>query len=57
MISAVRSSDHPGMVEALATVGGDRSQSKPRRFFVPIGEYNAGRHGFVIDTARYDKPR
>jgi hypothetical protein len=51
VISAVRSSDHPGMVEALATVGGDRNSHETRRFLVRIGEYAAGRHGFVIVPA------
>ena len=51
MISAVGSSDHPGMVEALATVGGDRNSRETRRFLVPVGEYEAGRHGFVIVPA------
>ncbi|MCH7805151.1 MAG: hypothetical protein IH937_13860, partial [Acidobacteria bacterium] len=51
VISAVRSSDHPGMVEALATVGGDRNSQETRRFLVRVGEYAAGRHGFVIIPA------
>lgn len=51
VISAVRSSDHPGMVEALATVGGDRNSQETRRFLVRVGEYAAGRHGFVIVPA------
>ncbi len=55
VISAVRSSDHPGMVEALATVGGDRNSQETRRFLVRVGEYAAGRHGFVIVPALHQE--
>lgn len=49
VISAARSSDHPGMVEAVATIGGDRTCRDARHFLVPDDQYSAGRHGFVID--------
>ena len=41
------------MVEALATVGGDRNNKETRRFLLPVGEYTAGRHGFVIDPVMH----
>lgn len=53
VISAVRSSDHPGMVEAVATIGGNRTCRDARRFLVPVDQYSAGRHGFVIDPASH----
>ena len=43
------------MVEALATVGGDRNSQEIRRFLVRVGEYAAGRHGFVIIPALHQE--
>jgi hypothetical protein len=54
VISAINSRQRPGFVECVATIGGDRRSAKERRFLVPIGEYVAGRHGFVIDAGRHE---
>ncbi|MBY3265257.1 hypothetical protein HFO15_27010 [Rhizobium laguerreae] len=60
VISALRSDHQPGMTEVIATIGGVRAvHAEERRFFVPSDEYEVGRFGFVIDTARhagYDRP-
>lgn len=53
VISASRSDDHPGQVECVATLGGRRGNGPARKFFVPRGEYQIGRHGFVIDESRH----
>jgi hypothetical protein len=54
VISAINSRQRPGFVECVATIGGDRRSANERRFLVPISEYTAGRHGFVIDAARHE---
>ena len=53
VISAIRSPCQPGLVECVATLGGRRDGKQERRFLVPIGEYEVGRFGFVIDPARH----
>lgn len=59
VISAIRSQEHEGMVECIATVGGKRSSwsstSNPeeRTFLVPVEEYKPGLIGFVIDPDRH----
>lgn len=54
VISALRSDQHPGFTEVIATRGGRRDpQSEERRFLVPSREYKAGPFGFVIDEARH----
>lgn len=53
VISAVRSDRYPGFVETIATIGGRRDAAETNRYLVPIDEYSAGRHGFVIDPGRY----
>ena len=60
VISAIRSDHHPGLVETIATRGGERGPSiQERRFLVPASDYDPGRFGFVIDPAQrggYDGP-
>lgn len=53
VIAAVRSDKHAGQVEAVASIGGRRGTADERGFLVPSGEYQAGRHGFVIDPSRH----
>jgi hypothetical protein len=59
VISAIRSDQHPGMVECIATIGGRREQwgksdSAERRYLVPDAEYGRrGKFGFVIDPTRH----
>lgn len=65
VISAIRSDQHPGMVECIATIGGRRGHwgkpdSTERRYLVPDAEYDRrGKFGFIIDPTRhalYDGP-
>ncbi len=59
VISAINSTQRPGFVECVATLGGDRSSRNERRYLVPAGEYEIGPFGFVIDSLRhaaYDGP-
>ncbi|TAY05929.1 hypothetical protein ELH91_30940 (plasmid) [Rhizobium leguminosarum] len=60
VISALRSDQHAGMTEVIATIGGARAtDAQERRFLVPSDEYEVGRFGFVIDPAQhtaYDGP-
>ncbi len=61
VMSAIRSDQHAGMTEVVATIGGCRIRGgEERRFLVPSDEYAArGPFGFVIDEARhaaYDGP-
>lgn len=55
VISAIRSEQHPGMVECTATTGGARSIDTPkRRYLVPDDEYQQrSPFGFVIDETRH----
>jgi len=57
VISAINSSERPGMVEVTATPGGVRDFGGARRFLVPKEEYAArSGFGFVIeDPARYEE--
>ena len=59
--SAISSGHHPGMVEVVANLGGQRGVAvMERRFLVPKPEYDRrGPFGFVIDEGRhapYDGP-
>jgi hypothetical protein len=53
VISAIRSDNHRGMTECVATLGGDRRAAEQRRYLVPSDEYHVGRFGFVINEARH----
>ena len=53
VISAIRSDQHPGMTECVATLGGNRRGPEQRRYLVPSDEYDPGRFGFVIDEVRH----
>ncbi|MEI2384738.1 hypothetical protein [Breoghania sp. JC706] len=59
VISAIRSDQHPGMVECIATIGGRCGQwgkpdSAERRYLVSNQEYDQrGKFGFVIDPDRH----
>lgn len=53
VISAIRSDQHAGMTECVATLGGDRAAPEQRRYLVPSDQYHVGRFGFVIDEARH----
>ncbi|NEJ81539.1 hypothetical protein GR268_33315 [Rhizobium leguminosarum] len=54
VISALRSDQHAGMTEVIATIGGVRAtDAEERRYLVPSDEYEVGRFGFVIDPARH----
>ena len=54
-ISALRSEQHPGMVECVATIGGARGiGASKRRYLVPGDEYERrSPFGFVIDEKRH----
>ena len=55
VLSAIRSEQHDGHVEVVATLGGNRGQrTEERRFLVPSAEYEVGRFGFVVDPARHE---
>ena len=59
VVAAITSSQEPGFVECIATLGGDRLSKAERRFLVPAGEYEIGPFGFVIDPLKhavYDGP-
>ncbi|MCY0150780.1 hypothetical protein OEG84_24545 [Hoeflea sp. G2-23] len=54
VISAIRSNHHGGIVEVIATPGGNRDQgADERRFLVPSAEYTVGPLGFVVDPVRH----
>lgn len=54
VISAIRSCQHEGFVECLATPEGRRGPGTGEcRFLVPSNEYASGRFGFVIDPDRH----
>lgn len=55
VISASPSDEHSGQVECGATLGGKRGNVPSRLFLVPSDEYDAGRHGFVIDPDRHSE--
>jgi hypothetical protein len=57
--SAINSSHNPGLVECVATLGGNRDSRDERRYLVASSEYETGPFGFVIDPLRhsaYDGP-
>ena len=58
--SAILSDHEDGLVECIATSGGEHGpHTEARRFLVPSSEYEVGRFGFVIDPVRhavYDGP-
>lgn len=52
--SAIRSDQHPGFAEVIATQGGRHGiEVERRRFLIPSGEYKIGRFGFVVDLGRH----
>ena len=52
--SAIRSDQHPGFTEVVATPGGRRGEgTEERRFLVPSDEYHVARFGFVVDPDRH----
>ncbi len=53
VVSAITSRLHPGFVECIAKLGGNRALKDVRQYLVPSGEYQAGRFGFVIDETRH----
>ena len=55
VISAIQSTDHAGMTEVIATLGGRRETiGLERRYLIPHEEYAArGPFGFVIDPDRH----
>jgi len=53
IIAAIDSRHAPGLVECVATQGGDRSSRNERCFLVPAAEYEIGPFGFVIDPIRH----
>lgn len=53
VISAIRSSTHPGQVECTASLGGDRRAGSTRHFLVSCDEYRPTMFGFVIDEDRH----
>ena len=53
VISASRSTSHPGQVEALASIGGSRDRGERCIFLVACDDYVPGRHGFVIDPEKH----
>ena len=58
VVSAARSEDRPGMVEAIATPGGrhDVPLGRARVFLIPVQDYVArGHFGFVIDEDRHEE--
>ena len=54
VLEALRSLDHPGMLECTARLGGSQRYSQVRRYLVPEKEYRGrSRFGFVIDERRH----
>ena len=53
VVSAITSRLHPGFIECIAKLGGNRALKEVRQYLVPSSEYRAGRFGFVIDEARH----
>lgn len=51
--SAIRSTEHPGMVEVTASIGRTHARGESRTFLVPQGEYTSSRLGFVVDPDKY----
>lgn len=55
VVSAIRSDRHPGFVECVAKIGGNRLLADERLYLVPGHEYQAGRFGFVIDEREHQR--
>lgn len=53
VISAIRSDQHPGMTECVATLGGNRRGPEQRRYLIPSDQYDRSRFGLVIDEVRH----
>ncbi|MCP5386060.1 MAG: hypothetical protein H6916_04480 [Novosphingobium sp.] len=53
VVAAIRSDRHPGFVECVAKIGGNRALAEERLYLVPGGEYHVGRFGFVIDEGSH----
>ena len=53
VVAAITSSHQTGLVECVATQGGDRSSRDEKRFLVSAAEYEIGPFGFVIDPIRH----
>ena len=53
VVSSITSRNHPGFVECIAKLGGNRALKDVRQYLVLSGEYQVGRFGFVIDEARH----
>lgn len=53
VVAAIRSDKHPGFVECVAKLGGNRALDEVRYYLVPSPAYQADRFGFVIDEARH----
>ncbi len=53
VVSASRCKIDPGMVECIATLGGDHASREARCYRVPVDEYTPGPDGFVIDETRH----
>lgn len=53
VIAAINSRQHPGFVECVATLGGERQSGMQRRYLVPAADYATRIHAFVIDPQRH----
>ena len=53
VIAALNADFAPGMVECIASMGGNRDGRGEQRFLVPAVEYDTRRYLFVIDPARH----
>lgn len=51
--SAIRSTEHPGMVEVTASIGRTHARGESRTFLVPQDEYTSSSLGFVVDPGKY----
>jgi hypothetical protein len=59
MVTLAASGRDDGMVEVLAGRGGrlesGQYPAEVAKFLVPAGEYDMGKHGFVVDESRYQR--
>lgn len=53
MIAAINSNAADGMVECIASIGGNRDGRCERRFLVSQADYETRKFAFVIDPARH----
>ena len=53
MIAAISSRQHPGFVECIATIGGERQSGTQRRYLVSEADYATRVHAFVVDPQRH----